>query len=527
MSATADSKQLKSKHPIRENLDAFGIAILVAVLFKYFAIEAYQIPTSSMQPTMMGSSSAQVFDRILVDKSRYEFSEPARWDITVFRYPIRRSQNYVKRLVGLPGDRLHIAGGNVYQLTGDRIDVEQLEALRKPELVQESMWREVYPARRDSGVEKKVLGTFFRGRGGDWQETDTGLTVTPRRRATTLLFSSSYEGGLANRAYDGYAPDIASSIRGKDENDLENEKVQDAKLAFDLSPSENLRQLDIKLEVTHPDGRGYAFSLSAADGQGRLVAQRLQDGKETDQRTTSEAFEFGIDAGETTRVAFAHVDDRCIAWIDGSEVARLDTDEFKTLQSLTETEAVRLEATFGDGGRLALDDLRVWRDQHYSYSSSIARGVPKDRIYEVPEDRYLMLGDNTLFSVDSRDWRALEIGVDEQGRIVDPAKHPEARRLRGNFRASYLSENPDPDENPVPVVSRGKVIFTDELGQVRALDGEVGEWQPDRITFVDSDGAIEWSPATDFVHYVRREDILGRALVAFWPVWPFRWGFYR
>ncbi len=114
---------------VRDNLEAFGIAILAAVLLKYFAIEAYQIPTSSMQPTLMGSVEAGVHDRILVDKFRYTIAEPKRWDVVVFRYPLQQNQNYVKRLVGMPGDRLRIRGGNIYKL--DERD-EILEPLRKP-----------------------------------------------------------------------------------------------------------------------------------------------------------------------------------------------------------------------------------------------------------------------------------------------------------------------------------------------------------------------------------------------------------
>ena len=72
-----------------------------------------------MQPTLMGSSEADVYDRILVDKLIQTWREPKRWDITVFKYPLQKNQNYVKRIGGMPGDRLTIAGGNLYQVEGD------------------------------------------------------------------------------------------------------------------------------------------------------------------------------------------------------------------------------------------------------------------------------------------------------------------------------------------------------------------------------------------------------------------------
>ena len=53
----------KPRRPIRENIEAFAVAIVLALLLKYFGLEAYQIPTSSMQPTLMGSRAAGIFDR--------------------------------------------------------------------------------------------------------------------------------------------------------------------------------------------------------------------------------------------------------------------------------------------------------------------------------------------------------------------------------------------------------------------------------------------------------------------------------
>ena len=155
----------KGEHKIRENIDALAIAILMAVLMKYFAIEAYQIPTSSMQPVMMGSKAAGVYDRILVDKSRYilPWNQPDRWDVAVFRYPLRRNQPYVKRVVGLPGETLRIAGGNVYRVRegGDAARPEDLEILRRPDAVLEAHWRNIHPLRAELDQEPSSLGATF------------------------------------------------------------------------------------------------------------------------------------------------------------------------------------------------------------------------------------------------------------------------------------------------------------------------------------------------------------------------------
>ncbi len=53
-------------------------------------------------------------DRILVAKFPYEFADPKRWDVVVFKYPGNAVQNYIKRLVGLPGETIRIRDGDLW-----------------------------------------------------------------------------------------------------------------------------------------------------------------------------------------------------------------------------------------------------------------------------------------------------------------------------------------------------------------------------------------------------------------------------
>ena len=107
MAAQAEqTAPIQRRKLVRDNLEAISFAIVLALVLKFFALEAYQIPTSSMQPTLMGSAAAGVNDRILVVKIRYTFLRPKRFDIAVFRYPLKTDQNYVKRIWGKGGDIL-------------------------------------------------------------------------------------------------------------------------------------------------------------------------------------------------------------------------------------------------------------------------------------------------------------------------------------------------------------------------------------------------------------------------------------
>ncbi len=67
-------------------------------------------------------------DRILVNKYAYSFADPSRWDIVVFKYPGNATRNYIKRLVGLPGEELRIQHGDIFT----RTDGDDFEIVRKP-----------------------------------------------------------------------------------------------------------------------------------------------------------------------------------------------------------------------------------------------------------------------------------------------------------------------------------------------------------------------------------------------------------
>ncbi|MBW3597570.1 MAG: signal peptidase I, partial [Planctomycetes bacterium] len=68
-------------------------------------------------------------DRILVSKFSYDLFEPERWDVIVFKYPGNAKQNYIKRLVGLPGELLRIWHGDIYVR---RDEAEEWRIARKP-----------------------------------------------------------------------------------------------------------------------------------------------------------------------------------------------------------------------------------------------------------------------------------------------------------------------------------------------------------------------------------------------------------
>ena len=104
----------KTKSKIREYIEAILLAIVIAFFIRTFVIQAYKIPSGSMKPTL------QIGDHILVSKFNYgvklpllrstliPIGTPKRGDILVFIYPEDRSKDFIKRLIGLPGDTIEI-----------------------------------------------------------------------------------------------------------------------------------------------------------------------------------------------------------------------------------------------------------------------------------------------------------------------------------------------------------------------------------------------------------------------------------
>ena len=97
-----------------ETIRIFIVALAIAFFLRAFIVEPRFIPSGSMEPTL------QVGDRILVDKISQQWQEPQRGDILIF-YPPKSpaiddtSKAYIKRLIGIEGDRIAVQDGKVYR----------------------------------------------------------------------------------------------------------------------------------------------------------------------------------------------------------------------------------------------------------------------------------------------------------------------------------------------------------------------------------------------------------------------------
>ncbi len=118
-----------TKSAFREYAEAILIALVLAMFIRTFVVQAFKIPSGSMIPTLL------IGDHILVNKFIYGVKNPftgkvlipisdiERKDIIVFEYPLNPDQDFIKRVVGLPGDRIEIRNKRVF-VNGEPFEVK-------------------------------------------------------------------------------------------------------------------------------------------------------------------------------------------------------------------------------------------------------------------------------------------------------------------------------------------------------------------------------------------------------------------
>jgi signal peptidase I len=107
-SAAAEAPPLpQGKSVVREYAEALIIAVLLALVIRTFVVQAFKIPSGSMLPTL------QIGDHILVNKFLYYFRPIQRGEVIVFKFPQDESRDFIKRVIGLPGETLEIRGKQV------------------------------------------------------------------------------------------------------------------------------------------------------------------------------------------------------------------------------------------------------------------------------------------------------------------------------------------------------------------------------------------------------------------------------
>ena len=117
---TSAPLELKKKHIVREYAESIIIAVILALVIRTFIVQAFKIPSGSMEDTLA------IGDHILVSKFIYgtkipftnsrllKIRDPKRGDVIVFEYPEDPSKDFIKRVIGTPGDTVQVINKKVY-----------------------------------------------------------------------------------------------------------------------------------------------------------------------------------------------------------------------------------------------------------------------------------------------------------------------------------------------------------------------------------------------------------------------------
>jgi len=470
----------KKLHPTpwRDNVEAMLMAIVMALVLKYFIVEAYRIPTGSMQPTLMGNAKAGIFDRILVDKWSYQVRDPRRWEVAVFRYPLDRSKNYVKRIVGVGPEQFRVHGGDLWR----RDDASQpWEILRRPRNVQDETWLAMEKAEPDGPL-------FFGVNQAGW-EAGRDVTLDGDFRMRFGRPGSYVRDGYR----DGY-PDSLKDAMPRSQGPSGSKYVSDLRVDGSVEVSADTQELVIELQE---GPRRYFFRLpgpaAPADAVARIEARMSANTGPGVAPFVADVESEGLRflAGRSYDFTAQNLDDLCELFVDGEAVCQLEVPAADNAAAL-----LFLETT---GGRTELADLMVYRDIHYTDDKGSSVEVT------IPDGHYFMMGDNTLDSADSRVWRMRHLEVTSvDGTITE---------LAGNHRAGNGQNSQSDFANDVnPLTSS---MGHPELELTTWFRDEWGE-----LHTMPAASVKDASPMTTPAPFVPRHMMLGRAISVFWPIKP-------
>jgi signal peptidase I len=529
---------------LRNNVEAFAVAIVMALVIKTFAIEAFQVPTPSMEPTIIGRAPGG--DRIIVNKNRYQWSDPSRYDVVVFRYPLSRMVNYVKRCIGLPGERVVIAHGDIY--VGK--NAEDLQVSRKPIPLMDTMFLE-NPAIPEDVAESFQPTTFRKwwGTEGDqdrYRLTDGTLKIDAKGGPAMVRTAKP----LTLRRRDKYADDPNGDAPMGSEPPT-------GDLRLDLSVELHSGSGALVMEIDDATQPGQALRL-VLEPKGSEAKSRLSHG--TADVTPEGLRNLQLPTGTTLIVRFENCDDRVRILVDDEEIAAYLYEQAPIDAAFG---GIPSKVGFGiQSGSATFHFAKLYRDLYYTPYH------PKSLVYEVPEDCFLFFGDNSPSSLDARGWRVSGIRIRETGEVVlgdleavsDDFAWP---RRRSN---PYFETEKGSAEDPGsvgPIQDEQEHRFLDIHGNVwRLTPGSydvlnLNAFDLPGIRIIDLHGthlptpaegqvALEavstarlkemWTlkptakvqplrDASRLMHYVHRRDIMGQANLVFWP--PKRWGVIR
>ena len=420
-------------------------AFILAFVFRAFVMEAFRIPTGSMADTLRGAHfrlcchqcgykyehgfvpssynmpediippggvplpptrcpSCGYFqngqnktivangDRILVLKCIYQFFEPKRWDVIVFKNPTDPTINYIKRLIGLPGEKVQIIDGDIY-ING--------QISRKPPKVQKELWMPVYD--NDFHPVKPSVPAFnynhqrwerpFRAeeRYSKWTIDPSAPTLFHLDCSSDEINTMSYDSSIGNDFRATYAYDEVRRYREQPYcSDLMvrfymRSELSEGRIGAGLSKYETQYEAWVNLA-----GEMVIEKIDKDGGKVKLAGKSIEP-----YRT-----------GSPAHLQFANIDHQLILeFSDDTLTYDLGRDPESAGRIRDD---IQPEVKIFGAGKMSLSHVAIFRDLHYTEAlpvNGMKRGrATRDNPLELDQDQFFVLGDNSPNSEDGRWW---------------------------------------------------------------------------------------------------------------------------
>ncbi|QDU61088.1 signal peptidase I [Planctomycetes bacterium Pan216] len=451
----------------REYVETLVFVLVLVCLLRAFAVEAFVIPTGSMATTLLGvhkrvvspttgypsliNASGEVEsgipvtmgrgqnteepldltnlgrrggDRVVVAKFLYEgFDDPDRWDVVVFKCPDTQKShiNFIKRLVGLPNETVKISYGDLWVRDDSDQGDGRFHIARKPPKVIDAVRRLVYdndyPSR--AMLETGTAPRWAPESTDQWTVADDGKSFSSSPKRDGWL---DYRHLLPDStSSDGPAPSLITDFESYNSNGRQSRPNNDWVGDLMIECSLEVRQLEGKVTFELVEAaRVYQAVFDLATKKIELT----QNGEKLAEASSP------ITSTGSWPIRFANFDDRLTLWVNGSlvfgdgvDVAPLEGDELGP--TMADTTPVRIGSREAD---VTVSQLKIFRDLYYSqqaaeadyrapfhsrspevtpdsvgyWREALSERVPRE--FSMADDEFLMFGDNSRASSDSREW---------------------------------------------------------------------------------------------------------------------------
>ena len=333
-------------------------------------------------------------DRIFVLKCIYQFFEPRRWDVVVFKNPLDPRENYIKRLIAGPRETVEIIDGDIY------IDGE---IQRKPQRVQEELWMPVYdndyqPVNPKAGNFNNGVWRqpFMKQPGSAWDVSAAGPTVFALDAAGDQMHALVYDTRSGNDFRATYAYDNPGYYSRMP-------ICSDLMVRFDVERTDAPAGVGAALTKYGVEYRGWV-----QDGR-TLRIERVHPNGLVEELATRSVGE--RDAAAVGGFQFANVDHVLrLQWAG----CQLEYDLGVGAGGSGSPEEVMPRLAILGTGRFRLFHVGVFRDIHYiEIAADDGRPILRageGRPFTLGDDEFFVLGDNSPASLDARWWDADGVG---------------------------------------------------------------------------------------------------------------------